>query len=115
MQEKTLKARQPAIYAFIGQNLIHIFFVAAVHRPVVKSWCKHIRIVSPALCWEEIRRRQIDKPECDTCLFKGQNLWLCLARGCSYIGCGLSAKHHSLVHGKVGSLIHCHLVKLVTY
>ncbi|KAL8625769.1 hypothetical protein ACOMHN_012361 [Nucella lapillus] len=69
-------------------------------RPVVKSRCQHIRILSPALCWEEIYRRQADKPECDTCFIKGANLWLCLARGCSNVGCGLSAQHHSLVHGK---------------
>ncbi|XP_076455009.1 ubiquitin carboxyl-terminal hydrolase 20-like [Babylonia areolata] len=69
-------------------------------RAVVKSWCPHIRILSPALCWEEIRRRQSDKPECDTCCLKGANLWLCLARGCSNVGCGLSAQHHSQVHGK---------------
>ncbi|KAK7095088.1 ubiquitin carboxyl-terminal hydrolase 20-like [Littorina saxatilis] len=71
-----------------------------VRRPVVKSSCTHIRIVSPALCWEEIQRRRSDKPECDTCTIKGQNLWLCLAKGCSYVGCGINAKHHSLVHGK---------------
>lgn len=68
-------------------------------RPSVKSWCGHIKILSPAICWEEIRRRQ-ENQECDTCRVPGPNLWLCLARGCTHVGCGEAVKDHSTTHGK---------------
>ncbi|KAK7497015.1 hypothetical protein BaRGS_00011751 [Batillaria attramentaria] len=68
-------------------------------KPVVKSRCGHIRILSPALCWEEIRRRQ-ENQECDSCQAPGPNLWLCLAKGCTHVGCGELVKDHSTTHGK---------------
>ncbi|XP_025112391.1 ubiquitin carboxyl-terminal hydrolase 20-like isoform X3 [Pomacea canaliculata] len=80
-------------------------------RPQVKSWCQHVRTLSPALCWEEVIRRQRGQ-ECDVCHAQGPNLWLCLARGCSSIGCGENVQDHSTIHAKE----HCHhvLVNLTT-
>lgn len=49
---------------------------------------------------------------CRDCRVSGPNLWACLEKGCSYVGCGESHVDHSTIHSQ--DTKHCLTVNLTT-